>query len=332
MNDSRKIINDVEVMIKNSCPDIDTVKLKIRLEEVMDRYNIIEKENKTQQESFLQNIDLYISARKLEGIGEGTLNGYKQLLTSFYDFTGKSAVSVTTSDIRMYLSSFEKNRASTIGKKLSMLNTFFEWLVTEDIVFRNPARKIKQVKTPKRLPKAITEIDLEKIRDSCIDSRERALVETLYSTGCRLSEVANMKVHQIDFINNSIKVIGKGNKERVVYFTQQAIFYIKKYIHERENIDENFCEYLFTTDRRPYRQVQNRTIQGMINKIAKRSNVDKKVTPHVFRHTMATLAMENGIQLGDLQQLLGHSSPGTTLIYAEVSENRKQSAHKMYVK
>lgn len=89
---------------------------------------------------------------------------------------------------------------------------------------------------------------------------------------------------------------------------------------------------MFTTDRRPYRQVQNRTIQDMINKIAKRSNVDKKVTPHVFRHTMATLAMENGIQLGDLQQLLGHSSPGTTLIYAEVSENRKQSAHKMYVK
>lgn len=332
MSDSRKIINDVEVMVKNSCPSIDTIKLKIRLEEVMDRYNITEKTNKQNIEDFVQNVDLFISARKLEGIGEGTLNGYKHLLRSFHDFTKKSTVSITTNDVRLYLSSFENNNLSTIGKKLSMINTFFEWLVTEEIIFRNPARKIKQVKTPKRLPKAITEEDLEKIRDNCSDSRERALIETLYSTGCRLSEIANMKIEQIDYINNSILVIGKGNKERIVYFTQSAMFYIKKYLRERETEDDNFCEYLFTTERRPYRKMQNRTIQDIIRKLAEKSNINKKVTPHVFRHTMATIAMNNGIQLGDLQQLLGHSSPGTTLIYAEVSETRKKNAHKMFVK
>lgn len=332
MSDSRKIINDVEVMIKNSCPNIDTIKLKIRLEEVIDRYNIIEKTNEQNVEDFVQNIDLFISARKLEGIGEGTLCGYEQLLKSFHDFTKKSTVNISTNDIRMYLSSFQNNGPSTIGKKLSMINTFFEWLVTEEVIFRNPARKIKQVKTPKRLPKAITEVDLEKIRDICSDNRERALIETLYSTGCRLSEIANMKKDQIDYINNSIRVIGKGNKERVVYFTQSAMFYVKKYLNMREGEDDNFCEYLFTTDRRPYRQMKNRTIQDMVRKLSEKADINKKVTPHVFRHTMATIAMNNGIQLGDLQQLLGHSSPGTTLIYAEVSENRKQNAHKMYVK
>ena len=169
------------------------------------------------------------------------------------------------------------------------------------------------------------------LRDVCVTFRERSLVEVLYSTGCRLSEIANMRRNDIDWPTGSVRVIGKGDKERIVYLNPKAIFHLKAYLEDCEEYD-NDCEFLFTTDKRPHRQMGTRTIQDTVDRITKRSNVDKRVTPHVFRHTMATLAMENGIELGDLQQLLGHSNPGTTLRYAAVSEERKHNAHKRFVR
>lgn len=139
-----------------------------------------------------------------------------------------------------------------------------------------------------------------------------------------------MKRKAINWSNSSLKVIGKGDKERVVYINPKARYHLERYLEECEE-SENECEHLFSTERRPCRQLQNKSIQDIISKISSRTTIDKKVTPHVFRHTMATLAMENGIELGDLQQLLGHESANTTLRYASVSEERKYNAHKRFV-
>jgi len=330
MSDAARLLNELEVVITTLVPSIDSVKLKIRLEEVIDNYKVNVKTTEQMENDLLDNIRLYISAKKLEGLSESTLSDYYRELIMFEYFVQKPTVRISTSDIRRYLASNDDVMASTNGKKLSVIKSFFSWMVDEEVILRNPSARIKQMKQPKRLPKALTAIELEQLREACLTLRERALIETMYSTGCRLSEVSGMKRGDVDWSNGSMSVIGKGNKERIVYMNPKAIYHLKRYLAECHE-GENNSEYLFSTERRPYRKMQNKTIQDLVDKIAARTNIEKNVTPHVFRHTMATLAMENGIELGDLQQLLGHSNPGTTLRYAEVSEERKHIAHKRFV-
>lgn len=330
MSDKARIMNDLEVIVTTIQPDIDSIKLKIRMEEIIERYTITLKTQQQLEEDLLSNIRLYISSKRLEGLSELTLNDYYRELVTFEYTVQKPTVNITTADIRNYLASNESNMASTTGKKLSVIKSFFVWLVDEEIILKNPAARIKQMKQPKRLPKALTAIELEQLREACGSLRERAIVEVMYSTGCRLSEISNMKRKAINWSNSSLKVIGKGDKERVVYINPKARYHLERYLEECEE-SENECEYLFSTERRPCRQLQNKSIQDIISKISSRTTIDKKVTPHVFRHTMATLAMENGIELGDLQQLLGHESANTTLRYASVSEERKYNAHKRFV-
>lgn len=330
MSDVARLLNDLDVVVGILSPDIDSVKLKIRLEEAIDRYDVNLKTEESLKEDLIVNIKLYISAKRLEGLSELTLADYYRELVMFEYFVQKPTINITTSDIRLYLAKNEGNSASTNGKKLSVIKTFFTWLVDEEIILRNPSSRIKQIKLPKRLPKALNALELEALREACETPRERALIEVMYSTGCRLSEVSHMTREKIDWSNGSISVIGKGNKERIVYLNPKAMYYLERYLKECKD-DDNECEFVFSTIRRPYRQMKNKTIQDAIDKIASRTNINKNVTPHVFRHTMATLAMENGIELGDLQQLLGHENPSTTLRYASVSEERKQHAHKRFV-
>lgn len=330
MSDNRKLINDMVINLTTLFPDLDEIQLSIRIEEVVARFNAELKTADGLKEDLIDNIKLYISSKKLEGLSELTLEDYYRELMLFEYKVNKPTVQINTGDIRQYLAANDGVMASTNGKKLSVIKSFFSWLVDEEILLKNPAAKIKQMKQPKRLPKALSAVELEKLRESCLSLRERAMIEVMYSTGCRLSEVANMKRADINWSNSSLKVIGKGNKERIVYLNPKAKYHLEKYLDEC-SYAENDCEYLFSTERRPYRQLQNKSIQDVIEKVAKRTDIDKKVTPHVFRHTMATLAMENGIELGDLQQLLGHENPGTTLRYAAVSEERKHSAHKRFV-
>lgn len=330
MSDAARILNDLEVVITMLNPGVDGVKLKIRLEEVIDQYKVETKTSEQMKADLLDNIRLYISSKRLEGLSELTLSDYYRELVMFEYFVDKPTVQITTSDIRRYLASNDAVMASTNSKKLSVIKSFFTWLVDEEIILRNPSARIKQMKQPKRLPKALTAIELERLREACHTLRERAMIEVMYSTGCRLSEVANMTRSGVDWSSGSMSVIGKGNKERVVYINPKAKYHLERYLEECEE-GENECEYLFSTERRPYRQLKNKSIQDIISKIANRTNIEKKITPHVFRHTFATLAMENGIELGDLQQLLGHESANTTLRYAAVSEERKHHAHKRFV-
>ena len=331
VNDAMQLIRELEVIHSVLIPDSDLIKLKIRYEEVLNNYEIDKRTPSDLSEDLMGNIDLYIFSKRIEGLSELTLDDYYRELV-LMDYTiHKPTVLITTADIRSYLATNKTNMTSTTGKKLSVIKSFFAWLVDEEIILKNPATRIKQVKQPNRLPKALTSLELEMIREECYSFRERALVEVMYSTGCRLSEVSNMKWTGVDWVNSSITVIGKGDKERIVYLSPKAIFHLSRYLEYCED-NESECEFIFTTERRPYRQMKNKTIQDAIDKIASRTDIEKNVTPHVFRHTFATLAIENGIELGDLQQLLGHSNPSTTLRYISVSENRKHSAHKKFVR
>ena len=177
------------------------------------------------------------------------------------------------------------------------------------------------------MPKALTIEELEIIREACLTHRERALVEVYYATGARLSEVQKLNKDDIDWQTMSVRVIGKGNKERTVYFSFKATYHLKKYLMHRVDTEPA----LFITERKPYRRLSNRGIQREIGKIAARSGIQKKVHPHVFRHTFATLLLNNGADIVSVQGLLGHADPATTQIYAQITDEKRKQAHKQFL-
>lgn len=326
VNDTARLMNDLGVVISTISPDVESQKLVVRLEEVLSNYEIHRKTQKDIENDLTEKLDMYLSAMKIEGLKSLTLAGYRIELNMFAQFNDKAVVQITTADIRKYLAHNNDWMISTVDRKLSVLKSFFGWLVREELLLRNPTAKIKAPKKPKRLPKSLSVEELEIVRESCDTLRERALMEVMYSTGCRLSEIQNMRISDINLQEMNARVVGKGDKERVVYLSFKALHHMRSYLKNR-NDD---CEYLFVTERKPYRKMSNRNIERIINKIEVRSQIPKKLTPHTFRHTFATLAMENGADLADVQQLLGHEDPATTQIYATVSEERKKNAHKRF--
>lgn len=326
VNDTARLRNDLEVVISTLMLDVDRNKLVVRLEEVLSNY-VINRRTETDIENDLQEkIDLFLDARTVEGFSDKTLKGYKIELGLFVKTVDKPVVQVNTSDIRKYLASNSSWMASTVDRKLSALKSFFSWLVDEELLLRNPASKIKPPKKPQRLPKGLTVEELEIVRESCGDLRERAMIEVMYSTGCRLAEVQNMKIADINAQDMSLRVIGKGNKERVVYLSIKCMHHLRKYLNSRS--DE--CEYLFVTDRRPIRKMSDRNIERIIDNIEQRTKISKKLTPHVLRHTKAMVMMENGADIADVQVILGHQEISTTTVYAHVSEERKKEANRKY--
>jgi integrase/recombinase XerD len=293
----------------------------------MSKYHVKYVEHDETHPDLYEKIELYLSAKKLEGASENTLYNYRLTLRDFAKKVKKKVENITSVDIRVYLSNFENNKKSTLGTKLTILRSFFGWLHDEDIIQNNPTRKIKQPKLEKRLPNALTIEELEMLREGCKTQRQRALVEVLYVTGCRLSEIHNMNISDINVQTMSALVIGKGDKQREVYFSFKAMYHLNKYLDTR---NDN-CEALFVTERRPYRRLSRRGIQREIEKIAANVGLEHKVSPHTLRRTFATLTLNNGAELAAVQELLGHSSPETTLRYARITEERKREQHKKYL-
>lgn len=330
MTDARQLLYELEIASKIYLPNADHTKLKLYYEEILQNYDISKKTPDNLENDFQEKLDLYLSAISVEAFSIKTVMNYKEELRLFSNYTQKPVALITTTDIRNYLTLNPNLKNSTILKKLSVIKAFFAWLVVEELLLHNPASKIKPLKQETRLPKALTPLEMEDVRNSCLSLRERAFVELFFSTGCRLSEVCGMKKADINWNTGALPVIGKGNKERIVYLTPTAVFHLKAYIDVCE-YEENFCEYIFSTSIRPYRQLHPGAIGKEIKHINNRCNLSKKLTPHIFRHTMATTSLNNGIELANLQSLLGHVNPSTTLRYAKVSEERKQNAHKKYV-
>lgn len=326
VSDAHRLITDVRVIVESLCSDVDVRKLIIRLEEIVSNYTVERKSNQQMELDLEENIESFIDAMKLEGLSNLTLEGYERDLKLFAKFINKPTALINTADIRKYLASNKNNMMSTIGKKLTTLKSFFGWLVREEILLRDPTLKINPPKIPKRLPKGLSVEELEMVRESCESLRQRALVEVMYATGCRLSEIANAKIDDVDLQNMSATVIGKGNKERIVYLSFKALYHLQKYLKSRN--DE--CEYLFVTERKPYRQMSNRAIQREITALNSGLNLSNKLTPHVLRHTLANNLLNNGADLADVQAILGHEDPSTTLNYSQVSEERKRQAFKKH--
>lgn len=322
MNDKSRLFNELSSSIETISPEIDSSKLTDRVEEILASYNISRKTTTEMIKDLSEKIEFFLSAIKLEGFSKLTIHDYRLELNLFRRFINKPTVQITTFDIRAYLSSYEGLMQSTLGKKLFVLRSFFNWLVKEEYLLKNPTLRIKPPKTPSRINKGLTIAELEKVRESCKTLRQRAIIEVGYSTAARLSELVGMNISHINYQDMSLSVIGKGDKERTVFLSPRAMYHLQKYLKSRDDS----CDALFATVRQPYRRMTGGAIQREIKKIEEMSNIKSRLTAHRLRHTFGFLAMEQGIELADLQSLLGYSDPSTTLVYGSASEERKRQA------
>lgn len=249
-----------------------------------------------------EKIRMFIDGKRLEGLNpKTTLKGYMIELRTFSRYINKGTNEITTADVREFLGRFSHLKQSSIAGKISVLKSFFSWLRLEEIIDKDPMLRIKHPKKEKRLPKALTIEELEMTREACKSSRERAILEVYYATGGRLSEVQQLNREEIDWQAMTTRVIGKGDDERVVYFSHKAFYHLKKYLMARTDNETA----LFVTERRPYHRLSNRGIQREIGKIASRTGIKKSIHPHTLRHTFAQRLVDNGADLSSVQGLLG---------------------------
>ncbi|KZR60379.1 site-specific tyrosine recombinase/integron integrase [Pseudobacillus badius] len=321
-----QLITELVGFLSEKVP-VNVEKTKSQLSLMLSKYHVARVESDEVHPDLHEKIELFLSSKKLEGLSPITLQGYKLDLNSFANNVKKRVIDISSADIRVYLARFDHLKMSSIAKKLSVLKSFFSWLASEEFIQRDPTVKLKPPKQEKRLPKALTIEELEMLREACQTPRQRAFLEVLYATGCRLSEVHQLNKSDIDYQSMSCRVIGKGNKEREVYFSFKAMYHLRKYLMRRTDD----CEALFITERQPCRRLSHRGIQREIGKIAKLAGLEKRVSPHTMRHTFATLTLNNGADIVAVQHLLGHEDPQTTMIYASLTEEKKKEQHKKYL-
>ena len=261
---------------------------------------------------------------------ENTIISYMSDLYYFYLFVKKDLLLVTEEDIRDYLEylNLQKENATTVRRKISTFKSFYKFLYLNNYINKKdyPMTRIGYPKAEKKLPKFVYYNDLlEIIRESYNDSdgvRDRLIIEMLYATGVRVSELVNMKYEDIDYNNKRIRVLGKGNKERIVYFGDYAMEALKEYMSTHE---KNKNGYVFTNSKGG--QLTDRGVRFIIDKIMSKLSVKVHVTPHVLRHTFATDMLNNGCDIKVVQELLGHASLKTTEIYTHVSNERLREVY-----
>lgn len=272
---------------------------------------------------------MFIAAKRIEGCSERTLNYYETTIKTMVEKLSKKVNSIETEDLRNYLSEYQaKNNCSkvTIDNVRRILSSFFAWLEDEDYIMKSPVRRIHKVKATQTVKETYTDEELEEMRDACIEIRDLAMVDFLASTGVRVGELVNLDRVDIDMQERSCVVLGKGGKEREVYFDARTKIHLQNYLNSR--IDNNPA--LFVSLLRPYDRLKISGVEIRLRELGKRINI-KKIHPHKFRRTMATKAIDKGMPIEQVQVLLGHRKIDTTLQYAMVNQNNVRNSHKRFI-
>lgn len=278
----------------------------MKLSNLLERYSIVENGSFVKKNTNLEeNIQLFLDEKTRNGLAETTLYSYKLHLKLFKEyFPNKDISHINIDEIKNFLKYREENfdvkTKSTMETIRGILKIFFDWLVEEKIIDNNPVRRIKPYRLDDVIIESLSEEEIYELKDACSDLRERAVIELLLSTGCRLSELEKIKTDHINWAENTITVMGK--RPRVVILSKEAKFHLQKYLSSRED-DTKF---LFITERRPYRNLSNRGIQRIITEVSKRTKIQKQISPRTFRHTFAKTMLDKGHQLNVIQSLLGN--------------------------
>ncbi len=277
----------------------------------------------------IDHIHLFLAAKRVEGCSEKTIQYYESTLHNVLSSIGKDVLRITTDDLRLYLDTYQSNRnasKTTIDNIRRILSSFFAWLEDEDYIMKSPVRRIHKVKTCKTVKETYSDEALEIMRDHCESGRDLALIDLLASTGMRVGELVLLNRDDIDFTNRECVVLGKGNKQRKVYFDARAKIHLQNYLNSRT--DDNPA--LFVSLQQPHDRLQIRGIEIRLHELGEKLNLCR-IHPHKFRRTLATMAIDKGMPIEQVQQLLGHQSVDTTLQYAMVNQANVKQSHKKFI-
>lgn len=323
-----KIIDTTEEFLDNK----QRIKLKEILTEICLNYHIEILEQSPKQEIQKNNEDIlnkFISSKEIEGCSVRTLKYYRENITKMLETINLPVSEITTETLRNYLSNYKNNSTAsmvTIDNIRRTLSSFFAWSENEDYIVKSPVRRIHKVKATRKVKETLTDENLEKLRDICSNVRDLAILELLISTGMRVGELTRLNISDMNFQERSCIVLGKGNSEREVYFSAKSKMYIEKYLETRT--DNN--EALFVSLIKPYNRLGISGIEIAIRNLGRQANINK-VHPHKFRRTMATMTIDKGMPIEQVQKLLGHIKIDTTMEYAMVNQNNVKNSHRKYI-
>mgnify|MGYP001135634712 FL=1 len=324
----QNLITDVVQAMLPFLNNAQTERLQEVLQHTLFDYEVtkIESEKEISEQNYME---LFLAAKRIEGCSEKSLKYYKTTIEMMIATVGKSVKHIETDDIRRYLTKYQEKKKSskvTIDNIRRILSSFFSWLEDEDYILKSPVRRIHKVKTGTNIKETYSDEALELMRDNCTELRDLAMIDMLASTGMRVGEMVLLNINDIDFNERECIVFGKGNKERVVYFDARTKIHLQNYLNSRT--DDNPA--LFVSLKAPHERLKIGGIETRLREFGKQLGLHK-VHPHKFRRTLATMAIDKGMPIEQLQQLLGHRKIDTTLQYAMVKQSNVKIAHRKYI-
>ena len=323
---SEKVITKIQDELSEVLDENQMKCLSAVLQKHLSHFEKTEKEDTAEKKDMLP---VFIAAKRVEGCSEKSLRYYESTIRNMLESINKPECQITTEDLRSYLDTYQRRGTVskvTLDNVRRILSSFFAWLEDEDYIVKSPVRRIHKVKTGKTVKETYTDESLEMMRDHCDNLRDLAMIDLLASTGIRVGELVKLNRSDVDFENRECIVFGKGNKERKVYFDARTKIHLQRYLAERS--DEN--DALFVSLLNPFERLQISGVEIRLRKIGRELNF-QKVHPHKFRRTLATMAIDKGMPIEQVQQLLGHQSVDTTLQYAMVNQNNVKESHRKYI-
>lgn len=353
--------NELIMAAQKGMDDDELDEFKDRLTMILSNYDIAVRETHLAIRNEDKNKELvfkFLTAKAASGLSDRTLKYYRSEIPKALERMGRTATEVTPDDIRVWMvTRIRKDQVSTVtaGNEFRCMSSFFQWMQKEELIFRNPFNKVEHPKKMKTRKKKFSDLEIEKLRGACRTERETAIVEMLLSTWCRISELVNIKISDIQ--EDKITVLGKGNKERTVYLNAKAQYALQRYLSTRSDINPYVFPRMKGSDNGNHlkdmhfkgvpiselkywyknpefvdkdRKTDKGTIESIIREMGIRAGVEK-AHPHRFRRTGATKALENGMPILTVSKILGHESVGTTQIYLDISEDNIEHEHRKFV-
>lgn len=330
MSQQEEFINDLIFSMQPAMNEQQLYLLKNTLIIKLHDYTL---EKKTTALSTLDNspesmLKRFIATKRLEGKSEETLRRYYDICHNMILSFSKPLHQIETDDLRFYLASYQNQRKisnRTLDGMRRCFSSFFAWLSAEGLIGRNPCAALSQIKYTKVIKKPFSAEDIERLKRACTSIRDLALIEFLYASGCRVSEVVRLNRSDINFLSRDAIVLGKGNKERTIYLTPVALMHLNDYLSTRT--DANPC--LFASLKAPYKRLSKSGIEAALKTLGKRAGVSN-VHPHRYRRTLATNLLDRGANIQDVAAVLGHEDLKTTQIYCHISQHNVRSAYEKY--
>lgn len=319
--------NQMESILNDMSAYLNITQMKQLQESLLKRLEYeLPKEEKIGNDEYLL---MFLSAKQVEGCSQRTLSYYESTIDKMLSIINTPIRKITTEIIREYLKEYQKiNNCSkvTIDNVRRNISSFFSWLEEENHILKNPVRRIRKIKTGLTVKEIISDEKIELIRDACKNSRDLAIIDMLYSTGIRVGELVKLDITDINFHERECIVYGKGDKERRVYFDAKTKLHLKRYLNERTDTSKA----LFVTYHKPHKRLQISGVEISVRKLGRSIGIEN-IHPHKFRRTMATRAIDKGMPIEQVQQLLGHQQIDTTMKYAMVNQNNVKISHKKYI-